>query len=409
MAVPSINPARLLADLHTLRQFGGQGNGVVRQAFSEADMASRRWLQARMAEAGLASKIDGVGNVIGYARKPGRALLMGSHTDTQPEGGWLDGAYGVIAALEVARALDECPETRHLALDIASWADEEHTYHGFLGSQGFLGQLEPSILSTATRNDGHPLSKALADAGLNGQPDHYDPARYIGYLEAHIEQGPRLELAGKQVGIVTGIVGCRTLDITFHGEANHAGSTPMDRRRDAGKALFRFAHQMDTVLATMAAEFTVWTVGRVQFYPGSASVIPGKAFMRLQYRDTCRDLLGSMETAVRDLATQMAPELGVTVSVERQPETEPVLMNEAMQEALAHAAEQQLGQRWMKLPSAALHDANMFGQVMPSAMLFVPSIGGISHNFAEDTQPEDLVAGCQVLATAAARIIASGQ
>ncbi len=409
MAVPIINPERFLTDLQTLRQFGRQGNGVVRQAFSEEDMASRRWLQERMAEAGLRSKIDGVGNVIGYARKPGRALLMGSHTDTQPEGGWLDGAYGVIAALEVARALDECPETRHLALDIASWADEEHTYHGFLGSQGFLGQLAPSVFSTATRNDGHPLSRALADAGLNGQPDHYDPARYIGYLEAHIEQGPRLELAAKQVGIVTGIVGCRTLDITFHGEANHAGSTPMDRRRDAGKALFRFANQMDMVMAAMAAEFTVWTVGRVQFYPGSASVIPGKACMRLQYRDTCRDLLVSMETAVRDLASQMAPELGVDIHVERQPETEPVLMNEVMQEQLTEAAEQHLGQRWMKLPSAALHDANMFGLVMPSAMLFVPSIDGISHNFAENTKPEDLVAGCQVLATTAARMIAAGQ
>ncbi len=309
MTTPKINPERLLADLHVLRQIGACGTGVVRPVFSEKDMEARRWLKQRMLDAGLDAKMDGLGNVIGYSGKTGPTLLMGSHTDTQPHGGWLDGAYGVICALEVNRALAECPETAHMSVDIASWADEEHTYHGFLGCKGFLGQMTPEIIAESKNADGHLLSDALKEAGLDGTSESYDPERYIAYLEAHIEQGPRLDMANQQAGVVTGIVGCRDYDISFTGEMNHAGSTPMDMRKDAGMALIEFSHKLNQKFKEIAGQYTVWTIGRAEFTPGAACVIPGHATMKLQFRDTSEELLDKLEACVYEMAKTLEPEL----------------------------------------------------------------------------------------------------
>ena len=406
MPIPQIKPERLMSDLRQLRSFGKYQSGVVRPAFSATDISARKWLQERMLSAGLDAHIDGVGNVLGYSGKEGPTLLMGSHTDTQPEGGWLDGAYGVICALEVCRALQECPETKHMSVDVASWADEEHTFHGFLGSKSFLGQLAPGVIQTAKNTEGFPLEQALHNAGLDGKPHHFQPERYIGYLEPHIEQGPRLELGNKQLGIVTGIVGCRDFDITFTGEANHAGSTPMELRKDAGMALMDFIRQLNNRFQQLAGQYTVWTVGRVEYFPGAACVIPGQATMRFQFRDTSQGQMNSLEQALRQLADNFSSSSGFPVSVSRESITDAVELDEQIQARLTAVAEEHFPGAWEALPSAAMHDANMFAPVMPTGMLFVPSIGGISHNLAEDTREKDLIAGCRMAAIAAARILA---
>ena len=401
-----INPQRLLDDLHTLRGFGRQGGGVVRPAFSPIDIEARRWLCERMSEAGLDASMDGVGNVVGCSPNPGPALLVGSHSDTQHRGGWLDGALGVIYALEVVRALREDPMTGDCAVDAVSWMDEESAFLSCLGSRAFCGLLPPSEIDSAFDNKGQSLREALATSGLSGEVKQGDWTRYRGYLEAHIEQGPYLEEAREKVGVVTAIVGSRNFTVSFKGQQNHAGTTPMGRRRDAGKALFEFASRLNREYANMAGTDTVWTFGQVQFDPGSASIIPGYAELHVQFRDHDQTILNAFETLLRELSNEMTEASSVPVNIKPVgPPKDPMPMDAELQQHLVRAAETVVPNQWRRMPSAAIHDAMYLARVMPAAMLFVPSIGGISHDFAEDTAESDIVTGCQVLATAAAIIL----
>ena len=192
--MPRIDPERLLSDLRELRAIGAQGRGVVRPAFSAADMEARRWLKRKYEEAGLEATIDGVGNVLGRSRNSGRALLIGSHSDTQPTGGWLDGALGVIYGLEVVRALGADDATRALPVDAVSFQDEESRFVSCLGSRSLTGQLTPEIEQQAVDSSGVTLTDALREAGLTGVSRlHVSSERYAGFIEAHIEQRPHLE------------------------------------------------------------------------------------------------------------------------------------------------------------------------------------------------------------------------
>jgi N-carbamoyl-L-amino-acid hydrolase len=404
---PRINGQRLMGDLRSLRAFGACGTGVVRPAFSAVDMDARRWLAGRMAEAGLDTEIDGVGNVIGRAPNPGKALVMGSHSDTQPRGGWLDGAMGVIYALEVARALAEDAETNRLPVEIVSWMDEEGSYLGCLGSTSFTQVLPDVEILGAANLKGETVAEAVRAAGLEGRPAaRLDPARHGAYLEAHIEQGPVLESEGKRIGVVTSIVGIRTFWLTFHGMQNHAGTTPMALRRDAGDALIGFAHGVRQRLRTLLGERTVFTIGRIAFEPGADSIIPGKAEMSLQFRDPEETRLDEMEAAVRALAEEANAAGPVRLEIAPSPSCiAGAKMDDGLQGHLAAAAERHAPGNWIFLPSGAGHDAQVFARRLPSAMLFVPSIGGISHDFAEDTAEDDIILGCQVMASAAAAIV----
>ncbi|KEI70578.1 hydantoinase/carbamoylase family amidase [Endozoicomonas elysicola] len=401
----SINPDRLLNNLYELRKFGQYKTGVVRQMYSKADMDSRYWLREKMTSAGLSAQIDGLGNVIGYSKKSARTLLIGSHTDTQPIGGWLDGAYGVICALEVYSALAENPDTAHLSIDIASWADEENTFHDFLGCKGFLGQLQPQVINTAIRADGFRLEDALKAVSLDGNSEQYDPERYLAYLSIHIEQGPRLDISQKQVGIVNQISGCREFEISFFGESNHAGSTPMAMRRDAGMAMMEFATILNRRFRQTGTKQSVWTIGHAEFDPGAVSVIPGKAIMTLQFRDPSPAQLDRMEQALWQMAKALQKDLKVEIQIEKETDIAPVRLDGKVQEVLCHIAQQHCPNNWQVMSSGAIHDTGIFSHVMPSGMLLVPSIGGISHSFDEDTSEEDLIIGCEVLANAAAEIV----
>ncbi len=407
--MPTIDAHRLLADLRQLRSIGAQGIGVVRPAFSAKDMEARRWLKTRYEEAGLEAAIDGVGNVLGRSRKKGRALLVGSHSDTQPTGGWLDGALGVVYALEVARALAADRATADLPLDVVSFQDEESRFVGCLGSRSLIGALTPDLEKDAVDKDGVRMADALCDAGLAGVPRmRISAERYAGFIEAHIEQGPTLEDTGKRLGVVTGIVGLRGIRFTFRGQQNHAGTTMMKTRRDASAALYELAHRINTEFPKAAAERTVWTMGRLRVEPNATSIVPGYADLDLQFRDASDEPLDRLEKVAQAIVSEMNARGGVRIEAtpSRAP-IPPTRMDAGLRAHIERAAEKHAPGNWMHLPSGAFHDAGIVSAALPAAMLFIPSIGGVSHDFSEDSREEDIVLGCQVLADAVASAVAA--
>ena len=402
-----IDGERLLADLKRLREFGACGTGVVRTSLSPVDLESRRWLCRRLEGAGLDARIDGAGNVVGRSRNPGKAVIVGSHSDTQPTGGWLDGAMGVIYGLEVARALSEAPATKDRAVDVASWLDEEGRFYGCFGSFSFVDEAPAHALDAAD-GTGLTLRDALRGAGLEGAaPERLDLERHVAYLEAHIEQGPYLEEEGNRIGVVTSIVGSRNFTVEFEGEQNHAGTTPMSRRRDAAHAMVEFAHSVYREFPAAAGERTVWTIGEMALEPGAVSVVPGKARMNLQFRDQDPAVLDRLEALARALVARADAGRCDVDMRPRSHHSVPAPMDADLRGHLERAAERHAPGRWTAMPSAAVHDAQVLARHLPSAMLFVPSIDGISHAFEEDTGEEDIVLGCQVLATATASVLAA--
>ncbi|MFZ9630012.1 MAG: hydantoinase/carbamoylase family amidase [Ilumatobacteraceae bacterium] len=389
-AADAVDADRLLSDLRALRTFGAEGTGVRRTSLSPVDVASREWLVGRFAGAGLDARIDGLGTVVGRSGVGGRAVVLGSHTDTQPLGGWLDGAYGVVCGLEVARALP------HLAIDVVSWMDEEGTFHGFVGSRAFARHDMSADLET--------MAGPLRDAGWWGRPVwQVEPDRHVGYLEAHIEQGGRLEATGSRLGVVTAIVGIRQHVVRFGGRRNHAGTTPMPMRADASVALVRFLTALDAAFDAARGPDSVWTHGRLSVGPGAPSIIPDSAEVTVQYRDPDAVVLARLDEAfARTVAGARASSpAGVTIDVApSEYQVPPVEMDHGLAEVLAGAAAELAPGAWTRMPSGAAHDAQVVSEVLPSAMLFVPSIGGISHADDEDTDVADLVLGCRTLARA---------
>jgi N-carbamoyl-L-amino-acid hydrolase len=410
--MPRINGERLLADLRRIADFGRYETGVHRPHLSPQDVESRRWLAARMTEAGLEPVIDGVGTVLGKSRKTGPRILIGSHTDTQPRGGWLDGVMGVIYGLEVARAMAEDPETAHLAVDVASWADEEGHWGQMTGSRSFVGMFSDADIDRATFRDEptRTMRGALKDAGLEGTPrEHLEDGRYRGYLEAHIEQGGVLEATDKRIGIVTAIVGIYAYRLTFSGIQNHAGTTPMPIRKDAGVAMMRLYNEIMETFPRLAGPRSVWTVGKMSLEPGAPAIIPGKAEMLLQFRDADKAVLDRFEAALGEIVAASNAKGPCTAECVNLSRTLPTVMNDRFLDAIEESAAAHAPERHMRMPSGAGHDAQILGLKLPAAMMFVPSIGGVSHHFTENTADEDIVLGCQVFADATARILKSNQ
>ncbi len=388
-----INAERFLADLHELRSFGaaGVGKGVVRPAYSDADVAARKWLATKFEEAGLRVAVDAMGNLFGIAQ--GTSVLMGSHSDSQPEGGWLDGALGVIAALEVARSCG--------GVSVVSFQDEEGRFGVTTGSAVWSGHLTLAEADLLKDHSGVALGAArLAVQGM--VTGEVSPAQFSGFIELHIEQGPTLDTSGEQIGVVTDIVGIRDMKITFEGQQNHAGTTPMHLRRDAFQAVAAFNAELNERFRNVVTPSTVWTIGHLSLHPNASSIVPGKAVFSMQWRDGDAERLGRMETIIRDTAAEIAAARGMNLNFGTMLGLEPVQMDAGLRGALERGAEAVAPGRWRKMPSGALHDATNVSRLMPVAMLFVPSIGGISHAFEEDTDETDLVAGVEVLAQAVA-------
>ncbi|MGJ8545670.1 MAG: hydantoinase/carbamoylase family amidase [Sulfitobacter sp.] len=391
-----INSDRFLSDLHALRGFGasGVGKGVVRPAYSADDVAARRWLAEKFSQAGLRAEMDAMGNLFGIAE--GRSLLMGSHSDSQPEGGWLDGALGVIAALEVARAAKEAGGP---AISVVSFQDEEGRFGVTTGSAVWSGHL-PQAQADEMRDHGDVTLAQAREALGDLVTGPVDPEQFQGFVELHIEQGPYLESGGDQIGVVTDIVGIRDMKITMEGQQNHAGTTPMHLRRDAFQALAAFNEALNDRLQNVVTPQTVWTIGHVSLHPNASSIVPGKVRFSMQWRDGDAARLGRMESVIRDVAQEVAQARGMALSFGPMLGLEPVKMDAKLCGALEIGAEAVAPGKWRNMPSGALHDATNVSKLMPVAMLFVPSIDGISHAFEEDTDEADLVAGVKVLAQA---------
>ena len=406
MVLP-IQPQRMLEDLRALAEFGKLGTGVNRRSLTPEDLAARDWLLERMRSAGLEAEIDGIGSLAGRTPGSRRHILIGSHTDSVPKGGWLDGSMGVIFGLEIARAWGESGRSDSLGIEVISFIDEEGRFASLLGSAVFTGKMSESDIGKLTDERGESLESALNAAGYAGRELlRCDPQRHAAYLEAHIEQGPVLETAGKRIGLVTDIVGVARCEVIFTGQADHAGTTPMDLRRDAAAALYAFADDFARFCGEEGSDRTVWNLGIVAMDPGAYNVVTRQARLGVEYRDPSEAVLDGIRQYIGDSARRVAKRHRVSAEVIGGAGILPNPMDESVLGHLEQAAAD-LGASSMRMPSGAGHDATMLAPLIPSAMMFVPSIGGRSHDISEDTREEDIVLGLKVLTRAVERIIAS--
>jgi N-carbamoyl-L-amino-acid hydrolase len=397
---------RVLADLHALRSIGAYKTGVHKPTFSEPHMRSLEWLAQRLAEAGLTAAIDGIGNVLGTATKSGPKLLAGSHLESQNFAGWLDGPLGVVYALEAARIISPDPNANG-AVEVAAWCDEEGHFGSFLGSRSYVGAVTDDDIDAARdRNSDRTMRDALREVGLAGRArETAERGRHIGYLEAHIEQGQTLESGGLKIGVVTSIVGIWQYRITFSGQQNHAGTTRMDVRKDAGLALARFCVDIDDRFPRLCGPRTVWTTGRITLDPGAPSIIPGRAEMLFQIRDDDPGVIERLEDLLRSMAAEVSAHGRCNVAVERLRTGAPAMMDATFQQTIEAASADFAGGRSVRMPSGAGHDAQILATIMPAGMLFVPSIGGISHHWSENTGDADIVTGAQVFVETCRRLL----
>ena len=402
-----LDEERALADLRKLATFGKVGRGVNRPALSDADIAGREWLRNRMSECGLDSMIDGVGTVFG--RSPGvkATILLGSHSDSVPTGGWLDGALGVIFALEAVRVRQVSHAPAVVGVDFVSFSDEEGTFLACMGSRAFCGLVSQDELTSARNSSGELLLERLDALGLaQRERAQFDPARHRAYLEAHIEQGPKLINAGADIGVVTGIVGVRRFRVRFQGQADHAGTTPMAMRRDAAAAMYSFAVLVPERLRAAGTPDSVWNLGVVSVKPGAANVVASESELVVEFRDLSLATLDRMEEAFVALVTERNKVGGVSLDARPIGAVEPMVMYERLVESLDAAAAAEGASR-LRMPSGAGHDAMILARSAPAAMLFVPSIGGRSHDITEDTDEADIWRGLRVYARAVNSLLES--
>jgi N-carbamoyl-L-amino-acid hydrolase len=398
----SINETRINQTMQELGELGDSPEGMLRVAYSPEDIAGRDYAIKMMQEAGLETHIDTAGNIIG--RKPGSddslpAIAMGSHTDTVPKGGKYDGALGVMAAIEVIRTLEEQGHNTRHPLEVINFTNEEGTrFHRWLvGSRSMSGLLEQEDLD-AVDDDGLSLGPCLADIG--GDISRIEeavrkPGELAAYFELHIEQGPYLDRSGTPIGVVTGITGRAVFEVEIEGKANHAGTTPMSTRRDALVS----ASKLVLAIQKMAAEqeiCRVSTVGSIKAVPNAVNVIPGSASIGLEFRDTDMEALASAEQELQRITDQAVIDDAVDIDVIRHRFTTSVPITPDMQAMVAEAAEN-CGFEWESLPSGAGHDAQAVANIAPVAMIFVPSLDGISHSKEEYSTPQACANGAQVL------------
>jgi len=393
-----VNGERVNRDLAELSRFGrNPQGGVSRVAFSDADIAGRQYAIGLMRGAGLDVRIDPVGNLLGH--RPGalpdaRPLLFGSHVDSVPEGGNYDGDVGSMAAIEAAQTLRERGYRNRHPLVVAIWCDEES---GLTGSRGFIGDLPAEELGRPGR-DGVPLAEKIRRLG--GDPDRVAEARHgpgsvAAYVELHIEQGGILDRSGIQIGIVEGIVGINQYDVTIRGFANHAGTTPMDQRRNALLAAAELVLAVDRIVRAEAGR-QVGTVGRLNVRPGAPNVIPGEVTLTVELRDLSMEKITALWERIRADAEVITRKYDTTFDYALQHSNRAALSDPSVRRAIGDSVGG-LGLTSQVMPSGAGHDAQDLARITPMGMIFVPSVKGISHSPLEFTRPEDVVNGANVL------------
>ena len=397
-----VNGDRLLADLDALSRIGGQKDGGVdRLAWSDADLAARRWLTEKIQQAGLEPRVDAALNVFGHL--PGASgpfVLTGSHLDSVPNGGRLDGAYGAVAALEVLHALAEAHDPIAARVEVVGFSDEEGVRFGIglLGSLALTGELDLERLREQRDLTGRSIADVLPQAGRDVNRmlearEHLGALR--AFVELHIEQGPRMEAEGTDLAVVTGIVGVHRQQIRIRGTQNHAGTTPFRLRHDAGRAAARASAGLRELVQQIDGD-GVANVGTMRFEPGGVNIIPGEAIFTLEVRHLDEGVVKRIVAAFRDRLQTICREEGCTFESELLSWVPPAPMNESQMGLIAAACEE-LGHRPAQLWSGAGHDAAVLSRHLPTGMLFVPSIGGISHAPQEATSDAHLVLGARAL------------
>ena len=402
MAEAAISPRRLNQTLEELGRFGDSPDGMQRLAFTPADVAGRDYTMSLMRRAGMEVRIDPGGNII--ARLEGSdpnlpAIAMGSHIDTVPNGGKYDGALGVMGGIEVVQALSDAGVSLRHPVEVLVFTNEEGTrFHRWLfGSRAMAGTLEPGDL-TAADDEGVLMRSRLAD--IQGNMDRVQraarqPGELAAYLELHIEQGPTLHQSGIPIGVVTGITGRWVYEADIVGTPNHAGTTPMSGRHDALVSASRLVLEVQRMASELEV-CRVGTAGTIQAYPGAVNVIPGQVKVGFEFRDLDMASLAAADAEIRSVAGGIAARDGVSIDITRFEATQSAPIGGEMQELVA-AASERAGLSHQRVPSGAGHDAQSMAGITDAAMIFVPSVDGVSHSPGEYSTPESCANGAQVL------------
>jgi N-carbamoyl-L-amino-acid hydrolase len=395
-----VDGARLWQSLMELAAIGATPKGGVRRlALTDLDRQGRDLVVGWLRRTGAKIEIDGAGNI--FAIRDGRdsarsIVLTGSHVDTQPSGGKFDGNYGVLAGLEVMRTLNDAGVATEKPVGVAIWTNEEGSrFVPVMGGSGaFAGVFSLEHLLQQRDADGIAFGDALERIGYAGSTPVGGRA-LDAYFEAHIEQGPILEREDKTIGVVTGALGQRWYDCIWTGQDAHAGPTPMEARRDALRGGARMVEAVNALALRYAPDGRA-TVGYMQVNPNSRNVVPGRVAMTVDVRHPDDDALASMDRELRDVARQIARELGLECDLRQVDQFPPSRFDPRCVDAVRDAA-RQLGLSNRDIVSGAAHDAIYVGRVAPAAMIFVPCKDGISHNEIEDARPDHLEAGANVL------------
>ncbi|HEX9893017.1 MAG TPA: Zn-dependent hydrolase [Gemmatimonadales bacterium] len=392
-----VDGARLNRHLAELATFGRSATGTNRVAYTEADLAGRSYVMDLMRSARLEVRVDPAGNIFGRrdGREAGRpVILFGSHIDSVPDGGNYDGDVGALGAIEVAHTLaDRRIVTRH-PIEVVVFQNEEG---GTVGSKLMATGVTEAELERVARS-GKTIREGIGIIGgdLNRLAEaRRKPGDLLCYFELHIEQGGTLDEAGIQIGVVEGIVGIRWFEVTIEGFANHAGTTPMDRRRDAMLAAARLTVAVNQVVRTNPGR-QVGTVGRISAVPGTVNVIPGRVILTIDLRDLSTEKLTMLTSRFQEEAGKIAAETGTTIKFREMSTNDPAPADPRLRGIVARSADA-LGLTHRDLPSAAGHDAQEVARIAPVGMIFVPSVRGISHSPEELSRPEDITNGANVL------------
>jgi len=398
MPRPGIDAERLWSSLMALAKIGATPKGGVRRVtLTSADREGRERFALWCREAGLELRVDAIGNM--FAVRAGKdagaaPVVMGSHLDTQPNGGRFDGAYGVMAGLEVVRALNDAGITTRAPLEVACWTNEEGSRFvpTMMGSGVFTGVYPLEEVLNNKDTDGISVREALETIGYRGEAK---PHSVGAYFEAHIEQGPVLEDTRTTIGVVQGALGQRWFDVLIAGQDAHAGPTPMHLRKDAMLAAAQLTLEVNRI-ATSFPDSARGTVGHMQVKPNSRNVVPGEVRMTVDLRNARDATLSSMRKELETQARAIAQKRRVSIEVKEVVYFPPSEFAPELVERV-RAAAKRLGFSHRDIVSGAAHDAVYLARVAPTAMVFVPCEGGISHNEIENARPEDLAAGCSVM------------
>ena len=404
---PTIDATRLWSSLVETARFGATPRGGLRRlALSPEDGLVRDWLVAQARALGYETAVDEIGNM--YVLRPGRDMArppvaIGSHLDTQPAGGRFDGVLGVLAGLEIFRALDETGTATEAPLCLVNWTNEEGARFApaEMGSQVYAGKMSLATAHAIRDADGVSVQEALAAIGYAGS-EPVGARRFAALLELHIEQGPILERAGLQIGVVVAAKGINWFDGIVSGQADHAGTSPMNLRRDALMALAEFALDVEAIARAEAPE-AVGTIGFAEVSPGSRNTVPGEIRFSLEFRHVDEGRLRDMGRRAGLAAERIASTRGCPIDLTPVWDKAPVQFAAANVAAIKHVLTV-LGLPSLDMTSGAGHDACALASKVPSAMIFIPCKDGISHNEAESALPEDCAAGATVLMRAALRL-----